>query len=116
MSNAKAELRKQYKCPVWTSADGELIPLVVMTGRRLRNCYNHILKRIDTELVSPWAMPAPHGEMAADMWDSYLDSGEADNELDELRHALYSWKSAIESEFERRGSKKPSLASAEDAA
>lgn len=94
-------LREKYKCPVWVSKDGSLTPLLIMNLRMMHNCYAMVNRQI-AELVSPWAMASPSGSIAADMMDSMLDSGQADDEYSRKRRKLFAWKEAFEREFERR--------------
>ena len=98
MNTIKEKLRQQYKCPIWTSLDGTMTPITLMTLRHLNNCQRHIQERIAAELTSAWAMPAPQGEVAGDLWDDYLESGQADDEQEQRRHDLHAWKRVIESE------------------
>jgi hypothetical protein len=94
-------LMEKHKSPVWISKDGSLTPLSIMSDRMLGNCYQRIVKQIE-ELISPWAMVSPRGEMACDMFDDMLDSGRADDEYSRESFILYDWKEKLQVEFNKR--------------
>lgn len=95
------KLQEQYDCPVWVSADGMLTPIKIMSQRMLDNCYRLVTEQL-AKLVSPWALPLPHGDMAADMMESALESGQADDEYSRKRSALETWDAHLKCELDRR--------------
>ncbi len=99
--NVIQELQNRYDCPVWVSKDGTLTPVKIMSQRMLNNCYRHVTEQI-AKLVSPWALPLPHGDIAADMMEDALESGQADDEYYHKRHVLETWEEYLKVELERR--------------
>lgn len=92
-------IAEKHNCPVWISADEELIPLVLMNERRLRNCLNHVRQRIKAECVSLYSCPPPSGEMAQELY--YSDDNDED-ETYRLRIFLRRWESRLMDEMMRR--------------
>jgi len=100
--NVVSKLKEQYRCPIWITIDGELIPISIMTDSRIRNCLNHIRNRIATECVSIYSYPLPNGEMAQELY--YSDNPEdLEDAAYGLREFLRTWEGDLMDEATRRG-------------
>ena len=86
--------------PVWVNRQGEYEPLVLMSDRRLQSCVEFVNRQLD-DLIFPYSLPSPHGEMAAYMLEQ--DQDRAFEDYDKQSSALRWWKVALAVEIKRRG-------------
>lgn len=107
--NLKAyeELKKRYKCPIWQTKAGELVPLTIMNQYHMLNAYKMVLREIAeydyaySMLYSPTWGPDPDS-MAFDAAEREMERYEV-----EYRPVLTYWKDAFEQEFLRRNLDRP---------
>ncbi len=69
-AEVKRRLKAQYGCPIWTTKEGDYVPVVLMSDRHLRNGRRRLERRIAENQAEMAAIPegdrrTPSGYMSA---------------------------------------------------